>query len=88
MLLILWQRKDKVEEWQSYSISVGFEVKDGKFESVTVTPGNGYDDGNSSYFKKAITEAIAEAPGTDGDQDEEVRYVNHDDAVYRSVRCI
>ena len=35
---------DEVGEWQSYSISVGFEVKDGKFESVTVTPGNGYDD--------------------------------------------
>ena len=108
---------DEVGEWQSYSISVGFEVKDGKFESVTVTPGNGYDDGNSSYFKKAadsskknsvvakllgqpatadtvaaidttsgatvtsaaikkaITEAIAEAPEADGDQDEEVRYV-------------
>ena len=108
---------DEAGEWQSYSISVGFEVKDGKFESVTVTPGNGYDDGNSSYFKKAadsskknsvvakllgqpatadtvaaidttsgatvtsaaikkaITEAIAEAPEADGDQDEEVRYV-------------
>ena len=66
---------DEVGEWQSYSISVGFEVKDGKFESVTVTPGNGYDDGNCSYFKKAITEAIAEAPEADGDQDEEVRYV-------------
>ncbi len=66
---------DEVGEWQSYSISVGFEVKDGKFESVTVTLGNGYDDGNSSYFKKAITEAIAEAPEADGDQDEEVRYV-------------
>ena len=66
---------DEVGEWQSYSISVGFEVKDGKFESVTVTPRNGYDDGNSSYFKKAITEAIAEAPEADGDQDEEVRYV-------------
>lgn len=61
---------DEAGEWQSYSISVGFEVKDGKFESVTVTPGNGYDDGNSSYFKKAITEAIAEAPEADGDQDE------------------
>ena len=44
---------DEVGEWQSYSVSVGVEVKDGKFESVTVTPGEGYDDGNSSYLKKA-----------------------------------
>ena len=44
---------DEAGEWQSYSISVGVEVKDGKFESVKVTPGAGYDDGNSSYFKKA-----------------------------------
>ena len=44
---------EETGEWASYQISVGFTVKDGKFESITVTPGAGYDEGNKSYLNKA-----------------------------------
>ena len=48
---------EEAGEWESYDIRADIVVKDGKFESVTVTPGSGYDDGNDSYFKKATTKS-------------------------------
>lgn len=48
---------EEAGEWESYDIKADIVVKDGKFESVTVTPGSGYDDGNDSYFKKATTKS-------------------------------
>ena len=42
-------------EWNSYSVSVSTVIKDGKFESIEVTPGTGYDSGNKAYLEKATT---------------------------------
>ena len=44
---------DSDDEWNEYDVEVSLTVKDGKFEDITVTPGEGYDSGNSSYFNKA-----------------------------------
>ena len=44
---------DEVGEWDSYDVDVTFTVKDGKFESIKVTEGAGYNSGNKSYFSKA-----------------------------------
>ena len=44
---------DDEDEWNEYDVEVSLTVKDGKFEDITVTPGEGYDSGNSSYFNKA-----------------------------------
>ena len=48
---------EETGEWDSYEISTKIVVKDGKFESITVTPGAGYDSGNKSYFDKATTKS-------------------------------
>lgn len=48
---------EEVGEWESYDISADVVVKDGKFESVKVTPGSGYDVGDDSYFNKATTKS-------------------------------
>ena len=44
---------DEVGEWDSYDADVTFTVKDGKFESIKVTEGAGYNSENKSYFSKA-----------------------------------
>ena len=44
---------DSDDEWNEYDVEVSLTVKNGKFEDITVTPGEGYDSGNSSYFNKA-----------------------------------
>ena len=44
---------DDEDEWNEYDVEVSLTVKNGKFEDITVTPGEGYDSGNSSYFNKA-----------------------------------
>lgn len=47
------ESEDSDDEWNEYDVEVSLTVKDGKFEDITVTPGEGYDSGNSSYFNKA-----------------------------------
>lgn len=41
------------DEWEEYDVEVSLTVKDGKFSDIIVTPKNGYDKGNDSYFNKA-----------------------------------
>ena len=48
---------DKDDEWDEYDVSVKLTVADGKFSDITVTPGSGYDSGNSSYFDKAVSKS-------------------------------
>ena len=48
---------DDRDDWDSYTISTSVVVKDGKFESITVTPGNGYTSESDSYFNKATTKS-------------------------------
>lgn len=44
---------DADDEWDEYDVNVKVTVKDGKLSDITVSPENGYDSGNDSYFKKA-----------------------------------
>lgn len=44
---------DADDEWDEYDVNVTMTVKDGKFSDITVSPENGYDSGNDSYFNKA-----------------------------------
>lgn len=44
---------DADDEWDEYDVNVTMTVKDGKFSDITVSPENGYDSCNDSYFKKA-----------------------------------
>ena len=45
------------EEWDEYDVEVSLTVKDGKFTDIAVTPGEGYNSGNSSYFNKAYNKS-------------------------------
>ena len=44
---------DDEDEWNEYDVRVALTVKDGKFSDIVVTPENGYESGNDSYFNKA-----------------------------------
>ena len=44
---------DVDDEWDEYDVNVTMTVKDVKFSEITVSPENGYDSGNDSYFNKA-----------------------------------
>lgn len=44
---------DADDDWEEYDVNVTMTVKDGKFSDITVSPENGYDSGNDSYFNKA-----------------------------------
>ena len=46
---------DSDDEWNEYDVKVSLTVKDGKFSDISVTPENGYDSDNDSYFNKAYT---------------------------------
>lgn len=46
---------DAEDEWSEYDVRVALTVKDGKFSDIVVTPENGYESGNDSYFKKAYS---------------------------------
>lgn len=46
---------DSDDEWEEYDVEVSLKVEDGKFSEITVTPKEGYDEGNASYFKKAYS---------------------------------
>ena len=52
-------RNENAEEnedtWNEYDVEVSLTVKDGKFSNIAVTPKNGYDSGNDSYFKSAYS---------------------------------
>ena len=49
--------EDDEEEnvWNEYDVDVSLTVKDGKFETVEVKQGSGYNKENDTYFKKAVT---------------------------------
>ena len=79
------EANDNLGEWAGYQVGIDITVKDGVFDKITVTPGDGYDTGNKSYFEKATTkntatviknaiaEAINEAP--EAEQETQVKYV-------------
>ena len=43
--------------WNEYDVEVSLKVEDGKFSEITVTPKNGYDTENASYFEKAYSKS-------------------------------
>ena len=47
--------EDDDNEWNEYDISVSVGVQDGNISSISVTPGNTYDEESNSYFNKAKT---------------------------------
>ena len=47
--------EDTDDEWNEYDVNVTLTVKDGKFSDIAVSPENGYDSGNDSYFNKAYS---------------------------------
>ena len=46
---------DDEDKWNEYDVRVALTVKDGKFSDIAVTPENGYESGNDSYFNKAYS---------------------------------
>ena len=46
---------DSDDEWKEYDVEVSLKVEDGKFSEITVTPKEGYNEENASYFKKAYS---------------------------------
>lgn len=46
---------DSDDEWEEYDVEVSLKVEDGKFSEITVTPKEGYDEENASYFNKAYS---------------------------------
>ena len=48
---------DSDDEWNEYDVRVALTVKDGKFSDIVVTPENGYESGNDSYFNKAYSKS-------------------------------
>lgn len=49
--------EDTDDEWNEYDVNVKLTVKDGKLSDITVSPENGYDSGNDSYFNKAYNKS-------------------------------
>lgn len=47
-------KSDDTEEWDDYKITVSLTVEDGKFKSVTVTPGDGYVKADKKYLDPAV----------------------------------
>lgn len=50
-------RTEDDDEWNEYDVRVALTVKDGKFSDIVVTPENGYESGNDSYFNKAYSKS-------------------------------
>lgn len=48
---------DNEDVWNEYDVRVALTVKDGKFSDIVVTPENGYESGNDSYFTKAYSKS-------------------------------
>jgi len=42
---------DSDDEWEEYDVEVSLKVEDGKFSEITVTPKEGYDEGNPTLIK-------------------------------------
>ena len=57
------EANDNLGEWAGYQVGIDITVKDGVFDKITVTPGDGYDTGNKSYFEKATTKNTAKFKG-------------------------
>ena len=49
--------EDDEDKWDEYDVRVALTVKDGKFSDIVVTPENGYESGNDSYFNKAYSKS-------------------------------
>lgn len=49
--------EDTDDEWDEYDVNVKLTVKDGKLSDITVSPENGYDSNNDSYFNKAYNKS-------------------------------
>ena len=49
--------EDTDDEWAEYDVNVTMTVKDGKLSDIAVSPENGYDSGNDSYFNKAYNKS-------------------------------
>lgn len=45
---------DSDDEWEEYDVEVSLKVEDGKFSEITVTPKEGYDEGNAKFSIKHI----------------------------------
>ena len=48
---------DSDDEWNEYDVEVSLKVEDGKFSEITVTPKEGYDEGNAKYLNKAYSKS-------------------------------
>ncbi|WP_443597844.1 penicillin-binding Tp47 domain C-containing protein [Agathobacter sp.] len=48
---------DADDDWDEYDVNVTLTVKDGKFSDIAVSPKNGYDSGNDTYFNKAYNKS-------------------------------
>lgn len=48
---------DSDDEWKEYDVEVSLKVEDGKFSEITVTPKEGYDEGNAKYLNKAYSKS-------------------------------
>ena len=49
--------EDSDEDWKEYDVEVSLKVENGKFSEITVTPIEGYESGNDSYFNKAYNKS-------------------------------
>ena len=48
-------KSDDTDFWDDYKITVSLTVEDGKFKSVTVTPGDGYAKADKIYLEPAVS---------------------------------
>ena len=48
---------DSEDEWNEYDVEVSLKVENGKFSEITVTPKEGYESENASYFNKAYNKS-------------------------------
>ena len=48
-------KSDDTDFWDDYKITVSLTVEDGKFKSVTVTPGDGYAKADKNYLEPAVS---------------------------------
>ena len=46
---------DEIGDWGSYNVSVSVTVKDGKFETIEVTPDSSFESGSKKYLRYATT---------------------------------
>ena len=49
--------EDSDDEWNEYDVEVSLKVENGKFSEITVTPKEGYETDNASYFNKAYNKS-------------------------------